>query len=61
MPSFTVLTKDDLYDAVKDECEDNGYKLSFALRSGLKMFLLASHDERIVVDGKFKKYLKKSS
>ncbi len=55
MPSFTVVTTDALHDAVKDECEDNGYKLAFALRTGLKWFLQASHDERIAVAKEYEK------
>ena len=49
MASFTVITPDELHDAVKDKCAANGYKLAFALRTGLKWFLAASHDERIAV------------
>ena len=57
MPSFTVNTTDELHDAVKDKCEDNGYKLAFALRTGLKWFLTASHDERIAVMKEYEKNL----
>jgi len=57
MASFTVITPDELHGALKELCEDNGYKLAFALRTGLKWFLAASHEERIAVAKNYDKNL----
>jgi len=54
MPSFTVNTTKGLYDAVKEKCGANGYKLAFALRTGLKFFLEADHSELVKLAEKYK-------
>lgn len=58
MPFFNVRCTDKMHDAIKDLCAANGYKLTFALRRGLMMFFLASHEERIAVEKEFERKLK---